>query len=66
MIYCYQCEYFDQSGHKDYHCKNSNGLMFPGPGDYCSRAKEKADSIDNNKMLEEQIKAVYQARATSK
>ena len=66
MIYCYQCEYFDRTGHENYHCKNPDGLVFPGPGDYCSRAKEAVEELHNNKALEEKLKSVYQLRAMSK
>lgn len=46
VIYCVQCKHFDGTGRKDYHCKNLQGLSFPGPGDYCSRAEKKDEEVD--------------------
>lgn len=66
IVYCYQCESFDRSGTKDYHCKNSKGLMYPGPSDFCSRAvKVEGQSLDM-KSLEETLQKVYQSRGFGK
>ena len=56
VIRCAECVHFDTTGLKNYNCKNLQGLNFPGPGDYCSKAEKREESIDLMGTLLEALK----------
>lgn len=38
IIRCSQCEFFS-NGKQGFFCRNTSGMAYPGPNDYCSKAK---------------------------
>lgn len=62
IIYCNQCEHF-AAGKNGFFCKNTSGMAYPGPGDFCSKAKASAKDENGNYTLESLLSIALDMRA---